>query len=60
MGGVTDPCFHEGLSILIDELGYSGTSLLEEGIKHKLSEHGLLNHMKTITRVETVVTGGTP
>ena len=44
MSAVTDPCFHSGLVILIDKLGYSGTSLLEEGIKSALSKHGLLEH----------------
>lgn len=59
MGGVTDPCFHEGLKVLIDELGYSGTTLLEEGIKQVLARHGLLNHTKTVARIETTVSEGT-
>jgi len=47
MGGVTDSSFHKGVCILVDKLGYSGSSLLELGILTALTKHGLLNYVET-------------
>lgn len=46
MGGVTDSSFHEGVCILIDKFGYSGSSLQELGILTALTKHNLLDHIE--------------
>lgn len=53
MGGVVAECFHDEVTILVDEYNYSGTKLLEEGIKAVSARHGLMNgQMKTLARIE--------
>jgi hypothetical protein len=44
MGGVTKDCLHEKITILVDELGYTGTRFLNEGIELALTRHGLIQH----------------
>ena len=57
MGGVVGECFHDDVSYLVDELNYTGTKLLEEGIKAVSARHGLINCMRPVTRIETTVSG---
>ena len=57
MGGVVNPCFHDEVAYLVDERGYSGTKLLEEGIRTVLAREGLMNRSKMLARVETTVSG---
>jgi hypothetical protein len=59
MGGVVDECFHDEVGYLVDELNYTGSKFLEEGIKAVAARHALLTTtLRTVARVETVVSEG--
>jgi hypothetical protein len=53
MGGVVAACFHDEVAVLVEEYNYTGTKLLEEGIKAVSARHGLMSsQMKTLARIE--------
>ena len=57
MGGVIKECFHDEVAFLVDERGYTGTTLLEEGIRAVSSRECIMNRCKTMAHVETTVSG---
>jgi hypothetical protein len=57
MGGVVGECLQDEVTYLVDELNYTGTKFLEEGIRVVMARHGMIvGGMKTLAVIETKVT----